>query len=155
MLNQQQIVRLAGGCAGALVAGLLLVAAIAGVAVQAQAQPGTRFGRGFLGLDPPELRDAQREQIRGVMAQHREEIRALIERVGQARKVMQASAQNGQVNEAEAAEFGNASAALALVEARVRSQVLELLTPEQRFEVQTRRAQMEQRLADLAVRDDR
>jgi Spy/CpxP family protein refolding chaperone len=55
--------------------------------------------------------------------------------------VLTASADSGQVNDALATDVGNASAALALAEARLRAEVLQVLSPEQRAAVQQRAAE--------------
>ena len=150
MVKQQRIVLLAAGLAGALMAAVLLVGAVAEVAAQGgQGRPGIGrghfgpggpgvFGPGGLGLEGANLTEAQREQVRAVVDQHRDEIRGLFERVTQARRALSASAERGQVDEAAASQVGEASAALALAEARIRAEVLQLLTPEQRAAVQKR-----------------
>jgi len=150
MVKQQRIVLLVAGLAGVLVAAVLLVGAVAEVAAQGQGagHPGSGrgghfgpggpgvFGPGGLGLEGANLTEAQREQVKAVVDQHRDEMRGLLDRVTQARRTLAASAERGQVDEAAAAAVGEASGALALSEARIRSEVLQLLTPEQRAEVQ-------------------
>ena len=150
MVKQQRIVLLAAGLAGVLMAAILLVGAVAEVAAQGgQGRPGVGrghfgpggpgvFGPGGLGLEGANLTEAQREQVRAVVDQHRDEIHGLFERVTQARRALSASAEQGQVDESAASQVGEASAALALAEARIRAEVLQLLTPEQRAAVQKR-----------------
>ena len=160
MQKQQQIVRTAAGLAGALVAAVLLVGTVAEVG--AQAGPGARggrgpraghfgalgpgvFGPGRLGLAGVDLSQAQRDQVKAVMEQHRGEIRSHLERVVTARRALQASAETGQVDENAAAELGSATSALAVAESRARAEVMQLLTPEQRAKLQERREEREQR----------
>jgi len=152
MVKQQRIVLLVAGLAGVLVAVVLLVGAVAEVAAQGQGAgrsgigrgghfgPGGAgvFGPGGLGLEGANLTEAQREQVKAVVDQHRDEMRGLLDRVTRARRTLAASAERGQVDEAAAGEVGEASGALALAQARIRSEVLQLLTPEQRAEVQKR-----------------
>ena len=159
MMKQQRMAFVLAGLAGALVAAVLVVGTVAEVAAQGAGggRPGRPgfgrgaglggrpFGPGGFGLDAANLTEAQREQIRGVVEQHREELNALFDRVGDARRALMSSADGGQVNEAQAAELGAATAALALAEARQRIDVLQLLTPEQRTEVAKRAAERAER----------
>ena len=84
--------------------------------------------------------------------QHRDEIRGLLDRAAEARRTLALSVERGQVDEAAATELGTATAALALAEARQRAEVLQLLTPEQRAELQKRREAREERFAARAER---
>jgi protein CpxP len=160
MQKQQQIVRTVAGLAGALVAAVLLVGTVAEVG--AQAGQGARAGRGAgfghfgpggpgvfgpgrLGLAGLDLTEAQRAQVKAVMDQHRDELRSHIERVGTARRALQASAETGQVDENAAMELGAATSALAVAESRARAEVIQVLTPEQRAKLQERREEMAQR----------
>lgn len=158
MVKQQKIVLLAAGVAGVLMAAILLLGAVAEVAAQAQdgrGRPGFArgggpgglglFGPGGAGLEGANLTDAQKDQVKGIVAAHRDEMRGLLDRQAQARRVLTASADSGQVNEALAADVGHASAALALAEARLRAEVLQLLTPEQRAALQQRAAERAER----------
>jgi Spy/CpxP family protein refolding chaperone len=156
MVKQQRIVLLAAGLAGALVAAVLLVGTMAEVAAQGPGGPGRPgIGRGdhfggrgvALGLEGVDLTEAQREQVRAVADQHRDEIRGLLDRAAEARRTLALSVERGQVDETAATEVGAATAALALAEARQRAEVLQLLTPEQRAELQKRREAREERFA--------
>jgi protein CpxP len=93
-------------------------------------------------MNVPGLTDAQREQIRAVMEQHRDELRRLNEQVRAARQALQASTAQGQVDQNQANDLGASVSALALAQARVRSEVVALLTPEQRQQIEARREQM-------------
>jgi Spy/CpxP family protein refolding chaperone len=162
MVKQQKIVLAAAGLAGALVAAVLLVATVAEVAAQGPGRPG--FGRGgpghfglvgrgglgpgALGLDGVDLTEAQREQVRAAVDSHRDELRGLLDRVEVARRTLGASAESGQVDEAAANEVGAASGALALAEARMRAELFQLLTPEQRATIQKRAAERAKRFAE-------
>jgi Spy/CpxP family protein refolding chaperone len=167
MVKQQKVVLLVAGLVGVLVAAVLLVGAVADVAAQGQGgggRPGFGrggnfgpggsgvFGPGGLGLDGANLTEAQRQQVRAIIEQHRDEIRGMNDRVAQARRALIASAENGQPDEAQANELGQATATLALAEARIRAEVMQLLTPEQRAEVQRRAAERAQRAAEHAGR---
>ncbi len=175
MMKQQRVVLLVAGLAGALVAAVLLVGAVAEVAAQGPAEsawarragpgrggpgnfgpggPGV-FGPGGIGLERASLTAGQREQVRAVVDQHRDEMRGLLQRVTEARRALTASAENGQVDEAQAQEFGAATAALAIVQARVRAEIVQLLTPEQRAQVEKRRDERQQRFSERSDRADR
>jgi Spy/CpxP family protein refolding chaperone len=165
MVKQQKIVLLAAGVAGALVAAVLLVGTVADVSAQGgRARPGfARGGPGGLGLLGPgghglegaSLTDAQKEQVKSIVDAHRDELRGLLDRQAQARRTLAASADSGQVDEAAATEVGSASAALALAEARLRAEVLQILTPEQRAAVQKRAAERAERFSERRRGDRR
>jgi Spy/CpxP family protein refolding chaperone len=158
MVKQQRIVLLAAGVAGVLVAAILLVGAVAEVAAQdGRGRPGFArgagpgglglFGPGGAGIEGANLTEAQKDSVNGILDSHRVEMRGLLDRQAQARRVLAASAESGQVDEAAASEVGAASAALALAEARMRAEVFQLLTPEQRAAVQQHAAERAERFA--------
>ena len=149
MVKQQKIVLLAAGMAGVLVAAILLVGAVAEVAAQdGRGRPGFArgggpgglglFGPGGAGIDGANLTEAQKDQVKAIVESHRDEMRGLLDRQAQARRALSASAESGRVDDAAANEVGAASASLALAEARMRAEVFQLLTPEQRAAVQKR-----------------
>jgi len=149
MVKQQRIVLLAAGIAGVLVAAILLVGAVAEVAAQdGRGRPGFArgggpgglglFGPGGAGIDGANLTEAQKDQVKAIVESHRAELRGLLDRQAQARRALSASAESGRVDDAAANDVGAASAALALAEARMRAEVFQLLTPEQRAAVQKR-----------------
>jgi Spy/CpxP family protein refolding chaperone len=72
-------------------------------------------------------------------------MRRLLDRQAQARRALTASAESGRVDDAAANDVGAASAALALAEARMRAEVFQLLSPEQRAAVQKRADERAQR----------
>jgi Spy/CpxP family protein refolding chaperone len=163
-LFRKRIVLVPAGLAGALVATVLLV----GTAhVSAQGPGGGRpgMGRGHfgpggfgafnprgLGLEGANLTDAQRDQVRAVINGHRDELRSLFDQVAQARRALAASVDRGQVDEAAANQVGTATAALALAQARIRADVLQVLTPEQREAMQKRRDARAERMAERTER---
>jgi Spy/CpxP family protein refolding chaperone len=158
MVKQQKLVLLAAGIAGALVAAVLLVGTVAEVAAQDGRRPGFArgggpgglglLGPGGAGLEGASLTDAQKDQVKSIVDAHRDEMRALLDRQAQARRTLVASADSGQVDTAAATEVGNASAALALAEARLRADVLHVLTPEQRAAVQQKAAERAERFEE-------
>lgn len=155
-----------------------------GLSVMAAAQP-ARGGRGFgghgfrgpggpgggalgglLGVHPDlplgalKLTDAQREQVRGILQSHRSEAESLRQRSDAAHEALRAATTASTVDEAAIAQQGQAFGALiadaAVLRAKVRSEVLAVLTPEQQAEatkiaadrqtrMQERRTRMQQR----------
>ena len=165
MVNNQRIAFLAAGVAGALVAGVLLVGTVAEVAAQdGRGRPGAArrggggpgglglLGPGGVGLDGANLTDAQKEQVRSIVESHRDEMRGLLDRQAEARRALAASVERGQVDDSAANDVGAATAALALAEARLRVEVLQLLTPEQRAAVQARAAERAERFKERRER---
>jgi len=159
MVKQQKIVLLAAGCAGALLAAVLLVGTVAEVAAQdGRGRPGFArgggpgglglFGPGGGGIDGANLTDAQKEQVKSIVDAHRDEMRGLLDRQAQARRALAAAAERGQVDDAAANDVGAASASLALAEARMRAEVFQLLTPEQRAAIQKRASERAERFAE-------
>src|SRR6185503_4029980 len=159
MLKQQKLVLLAAGVAGALVAAVLLVGTVAEVAAQdGRARPGFArgggpgglglFGPGGAGIEGANLTDAQKDQVKAIVESHRDELRGLLDRQAQARRTLAVAAENGRVDDAAANEVGAASAAVALTEARMRVEVFQLLTPEQRAAVQKRAAERAERFSE-------
>jgi len=148
MVKQQRLVLLAAGIAGALLAAVLLVGAVAEVAAQdGRGRPGFArggggglglFGPGGAGIEGANLTEAQKDQVKAIVESRRDEMRGLLDRQAQARRALAASAESGHVDDAAANDVGAASAALALAEARMRAEVFQLLTPEQRAAVQKR-----------------
>jgi Spy/CpxP family protein refolding chaperone len=154
MVDKQKLAFLAAGLAGALVAGVLLVGTVAEVAAQdGRGRPGIGrrggggpgglglLGPGGAGLDGANLTDAQKEQVKSIVEAHRDEMRGLLDRQADARRALAASVERGQVDDAAANDVGAASAALALAEAKLRVEVLQVLSPEQRAAVQKRAAE--------------
>ena len=159
MVKQQRIVLLAAGMAGVLIAAILLVGAVAEVAAQdGRGRPGFArgggpgglglFGPGGAGIEGANLTEAQKDQVKAIVETHRDEMRGLLDRQAQARRTLATAAESGRVDDAAANEVGAASAALALTEARIRADVFQLLTPEQRAAVQKRAQERAERFSE-------
>jgi Spy/CpxP family protein refolding chaperone len=113
------------------------------------------FGpRGFGGPLHAELRrldlsDTQREQIHGVLEQHKAEFQALAERAAPVRQALRQAMNAVPVDEPAIREQSAALAAIqadmAVMQARVRAEVLQFLTPEQQQKLQELRGRMKQR----------
>ena len=131
----------------------------------AQGGPGGRFGgpggrggpggpMGALGPLGPIMRqvnltDAQREQVRSIVESHRDEMQALGERARPAHEALQAAINSGMFDEgtirARYAEVANVEADVAVAQARVYSEVFQILTPEQQAEVTKLQGEMKER----------
>jgi Spy/CpxP family protein refolding chaperone len=138
-----------------IAAALISLTAIAGGAtVWAQGGPegfhGHRGGFGVMaGMQQLGLSPDQQQQIKTAMQSHRDEFKALGDRVRQARQAEQAAVEQVPMNEgqirAASAALAAAEADMAVLRARVHEQVFSVLTPDQ----QTRAKQLQ---ADRAAR---
>lgn len=152
-----------GSRSRALAAALALVI---GFAVGAYAQddgPGRRgnFRRGpgrgaFVGLAQLGLTDAQREQVRGVMDRHRGEMQEAGKRMHDAHEAQRAAAETVPVNEglirSTTQTLANSQTDMAILRARIHSDVWSLLTPEQQQKAKELKAQRETRAKERLQR---
>jgi protein CpxP len=111
--------------------------------------PGGLFGPGLRGLD---LTDAQREQVQAIMATHRDEQKAIGDRMRVARKALHDAIASDTFDEnairAKAVEVGSVEADAAVLRARIHADVFALLTPEQVKKAKELRTGMENRMKD-------
>lgn len=119
--------------------------------------PGGPGGRGAgIALRALDLTEAQREQVRQLTEQHREQTRALAERVraaGEAqREAMEATSFNEQNIRVTAQAFAEVQTDMAVQEARLRSDIYALLTPDQQQQLATMQAEREARQAQRQER---
>ena len=114
--------------------------------------PGGRGGRigGPLGpgIDVRNLSDAQREQIRAIRERHAEELKPLVDRVRTARQALAEAVQSNGDLRGPSIELGVAEGELALKNAQIQVDLLAVLTPEQRQQMEDRRKEMEARRAN-------
>lgn len=109
---------------------------------------------GFLGPGARELNltDAQREQIRTAAQGHQEEMKAIGEKLGAARKALDDAITADQFDEGAIRARANELAALegdaAVLRAKVHQAVWSVLTPEQKQKAAELKSQMEQRMKD-------
>ena len=147
----------------ALTAGAALLAAGLGTAALAQDQGGRRGGRGFgpggrggFPLAQLELTDAQREQVRTVMQRHREDMQTVGQRLHDAHEAQRAAVETVPVNEAlirsTTQTLANAQTDMALVQARIHSDVWGLLTPEQQAKAKELKAKRAARTKERGQR---
>lgn len=101
--------------------------------------PGGPMRGGPMGLGPGfhqlDLTDDQKAQLKTIAESHRDEFRAAGQKVGVAREAMRALLEADQIDEgairAKSAEVAAAEAEVAILNARVRQQSLQILTSEQ------------------------
>ena len=110
---------------------------------------GGMFGLPMRGLD---LTDAQREQVRAIMESHRDQQKAIGDRMQAARKALRAAIEAETADEnairAAAADIGAIEADAAVLQAKIRGEVFGLLTPEQVKKAKELRSGMENRMKD-------
>jgi len=118
---------------------------------------------GLLGLHPElplpalNLTDAQREQVRTILQGHREEGQALMQRGHTALESLR-KATEGTVDDGAASQQGQALGAViaeaAVLRARVRGEIMAILTPEQQAEAAKIQADRELRMKQFRTRMD-
>lgn len=95
------------------------------------------------------LSDAQQDQVRGIMQSHRDEMQALGERARTARQALQAALSSETFDEAtvraRSADVAAVDADQAVLQARIYSETLQVLTPEQRAQAKKLQAEMKER----------
>jgi Spy/CpxP family protein refolding chaperone len=102
------------------------------------------------GLNPRDLTDAQREQIKAIHDRHAEELKPLVEQTQAARKALQDNVLAGGTNlRALSIDLGTAEGNLAFANAEIQTEILAVLTPEQRQTIDARRKEMEARRAEM------
>ena len=102
-----------------------------------------------------ELTEAQREQVRTILQSHRDEGRALAEKAQTAMETLR-KATEGTLDEGAASQAGQGVGAViaeaAVLRAKVRTEVLAVLTPEQQAEAQKLQAQRAKRAEQFKQR---
>jgi Spy/CpxP family protein refolding chaperone len=95
------------------------------------------------------LSDAQRDQVKGIVDSHREEHRAVADRARAARETLAAAIAADQFDEgtvrARSAEVASVEADLAVAQARLRADVLQILTADQRAQLKKIETEMRAR----------
>jgi protein CpxP len=149
---------LGGALVFALIAGTMpLIAAAQGAAGGGRTHgPFGRGGAAQFGLRQLDLTDAQREQIRGIVQSHRDELKGIADRMRAARQKMQQASGGEAVDEsavrAASADLATALADGSVLRGRVRQEVFSVLTPEQLEKAKTLQANREQRRAHMRER---
>ncbi|MBI2189216.1 MAG: Spy/CpxP family protein refolding chaperone [Acidobacteria bacterium] len=139
-----------------------LVAALVGAGVLYAQGPGRGLGFGhgrgpglggpgaMLPLRQLELTDAQQQQIRELMQQHRAAVQPIMERLRVAAEAQRAAVDAAPADEgrirAAAQQVAEVQADLAVQRARLQSDIVALLTPEQQQRLQQLRAERQSRM---------
>ena len=106
-----------------------------------------------MGVDPRDLTDAQREQVRAIRERHAADIKPAADRVQAARQALAEAVLSGNGNlQALSVEVGSAEGDFAYATSQVEAEVLGILTPEQRQKIEDRRKAMEARRAEMEKR---
>ena len=99
------------------------------------AMRGSHLMLGGLMLDQLNLTDAQRDQVKNIVDSHRADLQVLGERFGTARRnlesVISADVTDEAAIRARAGDVAAVDADMAVMRARIRSQVFQILTPDQ------------------------
>ncbi len=98
-----------------------------------------------------DLTDAQREQVRSIHEKHADRIRPLAERARTAREALDTAVLSGNAGNLQALsiEVGNAETELTFAQAQVQTEIVNVLTAEQKQKIAERRKQMEARRAEM------
>ena len=167
-MKNEMIGRIAGGFLGAalIAVGMMAFTPKIGTAQGAgQPPPAGRMGggpgrgvgrggpggpMGMAGIDPRDLTDAERQQIKAIRERHADDIKATVERVNSARQALATAVLSG-VGDIQglALEVGAAEGEMAFQSAQIEIEVLGVLTPEQKQKIQDRRKEMESRRAAM------
>ena len=119
------------------------------------------FGRGRggpggpmgFGIDLRDLTDAQREQIKAIHDRHSEEMKPVFDRVEKARQALANAVISGTGDiRGLAVEVGSTEGELAFQNAQIETEVMSVLTAEQKQKIQERRQTMEARRAQRTQR---
>lgn len=132
---------------------LLVVSFGAGVHAQDKGGPFGRRGpggRGFPALAGLDLSDAQHEQVREVMGRYRDQMREAGTRLHDAHDAQRAAVEAVPVNEglirSTSQALATAQTEMALLRARIHTDVWSLLTPEQQEKAKQLKSQRETRM---------
>ena len=98
-----------------------------------------------------DLTDAQREQVKAIHEKHADRIRPLAERARTAREALDTAVLSGNAGNLQALsiEVGNAETELTFAQAQVQTEIVNVLTAEQKQKIAERRKQMEARRAEM------
>lgn len=109
---------------------------------------------GALGVFGPMLRqlnlaDDQQQRLRGIAESHREEMRAIAERNRPAHEALQQAITSGAVDEgtirARSAEVAAGEVDMAILQARIYAEAIQVLTPDQQAQLKKLQAEMKER----------
>jgi Spy/CpxP family protein refolding chaperone len=124
--------------------------------------PGARAGRGFdagFALGQLDLSDAQKQQVRGIMERHRQQLQPTMQRMQEAMQAQRAAINQVPVNEAAvrdaAAALAKVQADMAVEQARLHADIFNILTVEQQEKAKQLEAQAQARQQERRQRAPR
>jgi protein CpxP len=114
---------------------------------------------GGLMLEQLNLTDAQKDQVKGIVDAHRADVQALMERLGTARRNLESAisadvADEGAIR-ARAGDVASVDADMAVMRARIRGQVFQILTPDQQTALKNLEARRHDRASHHGAREKR
>jgi len=167
------ITRVMGGIGAAALVALGMTLSVPHMAAQDPGQQpppmGRMGGRGFggpgmgrggpggpmgMGIDPRDLTDTQRDQVKAIRDAHATDVRAAMDRVQKAHEALATAVMTGSGDiKSLAIEVGNAEGEAAFQNAQVESEIFNtVLTADQKQKIQDRRKEMEARRATMQQR---
>lgn len=159
-MNRFRILTLVGVIAALLVAGFVYAQGPGGPGGRGRGMRGGPgdpggFGQGLM-LRQLNLTDAQKEQFKTITQQHRDQDRAAMERLRTAMQTQRKAVETVPVNEglirSTTQGLTEAQAEVAIQQARLRSELFALLTPEQQAQATKLQAQRESRMQQARPR---
>jgi protein CpxP len=154
--TEEQMVRNSRSLAAAALVASVVVGSVAVSAQRPGFGTGDRRAQAGLALRALDLTDAQREQVRQLTAQHREQTRTLLDRLQAAQEARRNAVEAIPFSEpqirAAAQALAEVEAELAVQQARLQADVYALLTPEQQTKLQTMRAERDARAKERMSR---
>jgi Spy/CpxP family protein refolding chaperone len=109
-------------------------------------------GMGPLAIDMRDLSDAQRDQIKAIRDSHADAMEPLMERTRKAREAINTVVLNGGDVRGAALEIGAAETELAFQQAQIETEIVAILTPEQKQKMLDRQKEMDARRAEMPQR---
>ena len=111
---------------------------------------GGPMGMGGFGLRGLDVTDAQRQQIQGIFEAHKDQLKAVGDATMEARKALHEAMASDTADEATirqlAAAVGAAETEAIVLQAKVRKEVFQVLTPEQQQKAKELRGRMNERM---------
>src|SRR5205823_4637899 len=102
-----------------------------------------------LALERLGLSDTQKDQVKGIMQAHRDELKGIADRERTARTALDDAVSADVMDEgtirARAADVSTVEADMAVLQARMKSEIFQILTPDQQTQAKQFQAQMKQR----------
>jgi Spy/CpxP family protein refolding chaperone len=112
--------------------------------------PGGRMG---MGVDVRDLTDAQQTQIKAIREAHADALRPAMDRVQNARQALNTAVLTGTGDiRGVALEIGAAETELAFQQAQIETEIIAVLTPEQKQKMLDRQKEMDARRAEMEQR---